>query len=87
METFTEGEIIYPEICMLELNLLSTGKAKLDVLAHVFESFLKIIRQKEKNIFLLMQQVKDAYSKCGECLLHACPSHSSPYLELNLSEN
>ncbi|XP_059253258.1 lysosomal-trafficking regulator [Mustela nigripes] len=56
METFTEGEIIYPEICMLELNLLSTGKAKLDVLAHVFESFLKIIRQKEKNIFLLMQQ-------------------------------
>uniref|UniRef100_A0A452QRH3 Lysosomal trafficking regulator n=1 Tax=Ursus americanus TaxID=9643 RepID=A0A452QRH3_URSAM len=56
LENFTEGEIIYPEICMLELNLLSTGKAKLDVLAHVFESFLKIIRQKEKNIFLLMQQ-------------------------------
>uniref|UniRef100_A0A452TXA3 Lysosomal trafficking regulator n=1 Tax=Ursus maritimus TaxID=29073 RepID=A0A452TXA3_URSMA len=59
LENFTEGEIIYPEICMLELNLLSTGKAKLDVLAHVFESFLKIIRQKEKNIFLLMQQVND----------------------------
>ncbi|XP_034518370.1 lysosomal-trafficking regulator isoform X5 [Ailuropoda melanoleuca] len=56
LENLTEGEIIYPEICMLELNLLSTGKAKLDVLAHVFESFLKIIRQKEKNIFLLMQQ-------------------------------
>ena len=47
---------------MLELSLLSTGKARLDVLAHVFESFLKIIRQKEKNIFLLMQQVKDAFS-------------------------
>lgn len=61
LENFTEGEIIYPEICMLELNLLSTGKAKLDVLAHVFESFLKIIRQKEKNIFLLMQQVNDAF--------------------------
>lgn len=42
---------------MLELNLLSTSKARRDVLAHVFESFLKIIRQKEKNIFLLMQQV------------------------------
>eukprot|EP00071_Canis_lupus_P039543 XP_022273100.1 lysosomal-trafficking regulator isoform X1 [Canis lupus familiaris] len=56
LENLTDGEIIYPEICMLELSLLSTGKARLDVLAHVFESFLKIIRQKEKNIFLLMQQ-------------------------------
>ncbi|XP_053461184.1 lysosomal-trafficking regulator isoform X1 [Nycticebus coucang] len=55
-ENLTQGEIIYPEICILELNLLSVSKAKLDVLAHVFESLLKIIRQKEKNIFLLMQQ-------------------------------
>ncbi|XP_045393208.1 lysosomal-trafficking regulator isoform X4 [Lemur catta] len=55
-ENLTQGEMIYPEICILELNLLSASKAKLDVLAHVFESFLKIIRQKEKNIFLLMQQ-------------------------------
>lgn len=59
LENLSHGEIIYPEICMLELNLLSTSKAKLDVLAHVFESFLKIARQKEKNISLLMQQVKD----------------------------
>uniref|UniRef100_G3TZW2 Lysosomal-trafficking regulator n=1 Tax=Loxodonta africana TaxID=9785 RepID=G3TZW2_LOXAF len=56
LENLTQGEIIYPEICMLELSLLSSSKAKLDVLTHVFESFLKIIRQKEKNIFLLMQQ-------------------------------
>ncbi|KAM9212392.1 lysosomal-trafficking regulator isoform 2-T2 [Dugong dugon] len=56
LENLTQGEIIYPEICMLELNLLSSSKAKLDVLTHVFESFLKVIRQKEKNIFLLMQQ-------------------------------
>ncbi|KAL0609262.1 Lysosomal-trafficking regulator, partial [Plecturocebus cupreus] len=56
LKNLTQGEIIYPEICMLELNLLSASKAKLDVLAHVFESFLKIIRQKEKNVFLLMQQ-------------------------------
>uniref|UniRef100_A0A8C9AZZ6 Lysosomal-trafficking regulator n=1 Tax=Prolemur simus TaxID=1328070 RepID=A0A8C9AZZ6_PROSS len=55
-ENLAQGEMIYPEICILELNLLSASKAKLDVLAHVFESFLKIIRQKEKNIFLLMQQ-------------------------------
>ncbi|XP_014644437.1 PREDICTED: lysosomal-trafficking regulator [Ceratotherium simum simum] len=56
LKNLTQGEIIYPEICVLELNLLSTSKVKLDVLAHVFESFLKIIRQKEKNVFLLMQQ-------------------------------
>ncbi|XP_023556628.1 lysosomal-trafficking regulator [Octodon degus] len=56
LENLTQGEIVYPEICMLELNLLSTSKAKLDVLAHVFESFLKIIRQKEKNVSLLLQQ-------------------------------
>ncbi|XP_031215289.1 lysosomal-trafficking regulator isoform X3 [Mastomys coucha] len=56
LENLTHREIIYPEICMLGLNLLSTSKAKLDVLAHVFESFLKIARQKEKNISLLMQQ-------------------------------
>ncbi|XP_029426239.1 lysosomal-trafficking regulator isoform X3 [Nannospalax galili] len=55
-ENLTQGEIIYPEICMLELNLLSASKARLDVLVHVFESFLKIVKQKEKNIFLLMQQ-------------------------------
>ncbi|XP_058165487.1 lysosomal-trafficking regulator isoform X2 [Dasypus novemcinctus] len=56
LENLTQGEIIYPEICMLELNLLSASKAKLDVLAHVFESFLKIIRQKESNVSLLLQQ-------------------------------
>nr|XP_045006323.1 lysosomal-trafficking regulator isoform X2 [Jaculus jaculus] len=56
LENLAQGEIIYPEICMLELNLLSTSKAKLDVLTHVFESLLKIVRQNEKNIFLLMQQ-------------------------------
>ncbi|XP_037677522.1 lysosomal-trafficking regulator isoform X2 [Choloepus didactylus] len=56
LENLPQGEIIYPEICMLELNLLSASKAKLDVLAHVFESLMKIIRQKEKNVSLLMQQ-------------------------------
>ncbi|XP_039706298.1 lysosomal-trafficking regulator isoform X1 [Pteropus medius] len=56
LENLSQGELIYPEICMLELSLLSTGKANLDVLTYVFESFLKIVRQKEKNIFLLIQQ-------------------------------
>uniref|UniRef100_A0A4X2K9J7 Lysosomal-trafficking regulator n=1 Tax=Vombatus ursinus TaxID=29139 RepID=A0A4X2K9J7_VOMUR len=58
IENLAPGELIYPEICILELNLLSASKVKLDVLGHVFESFLKIVRQKEKNVTLLMQKVK-----------------------------
>lgn len=49
---------MYPEICMLELNLLSAGNASLDVLAHVFQSCLKIINQKERNATALIEQVK-----------------------------
>ncbi|XP_074079064.1 lysosomal-trafficking regulator [Macrotis lagotis] len=56
IENLARGELIYPEICILELNLLSASKVKLDVLGHVFENFLKIINQKEKNITLLMQK-------------------------------
>lgn len=79
MENLTQGEIIYPEICMLELNLLSASKAKLDVLAHVFESFLKIIRQKEKNIFLLLQQVKEALDLISIYQIHAPIIHHLIY--------
>ncbi|NXM69177.1 LYST regulator, partial [Serilophus lunatus] len=55
-ENINQGELIYSEICMLELNLLSAGNASLDVLAHVFQSCLKIINQKEKNATLLIEQ-------------------------------
>nr|XP_013800926.1 PREDICTED: lysosomal-trafficking regulator [Apteryx mantelli mantelli] len=55
-ENISQGELIYPEICMLELNLLSAGNASLDVLAHVFQSCLKIISQKERNATLLIEQ-------------------------------
>ncbi|XP_068795056.1 lysosomal-trafficking regulator isoform X2 [Struthio camelus] len=55
-ENINQGELIYPEICMLELNLLSAGNASLDVLAHVFQSCLKIISQKERNATLLIEQ-------------------------------
>ncbi|XP_051470632.1 lysosomal-trafficking regulator isoform X2 [Apus apus] len=55
-ENVSQGELMYPEICMLELNLLSAGNASLDVLAHVFQSCLKIISQKERNAMLLIEQ-------------------------------
>ncbi|XP_009864126.1 PREDICTED: lysosomal-trafficking regulator-like, partial [Apaloderma vittatum] len=55
-ENINQGELLYPEICMLELNLLSAGNASLDVLAHVFQSCLKIVSQKEKNATALIEQ-------------------------------
>ncbi|XP_035176417.1 lysosomal-trafficking regulator [Oxyura jamaicensis] len=55
-EHINQGELIYPEICMLELNLLSAGNANLDVLAHVFQSCLEIISQKERNATVLIEQ-------------------------------
>ncbi|XP_075002601.1 lysosomal-trafficking regulator isoform X5 [Calonectris borealis] len=55
-ENIDQGELMYPEICMLELNLLSAGNASLDVLAHVFQSCLKIISQKERNATVLIEQ-------------------------------
>ncbi|XP_049687494.1 lysosomal-trafficking regulator isoform X2 [Accipiter gentilis] len=55
-ENINQGELMYPEICMLELNLLSAGNASLDVLAHVFQSCLKIISQKERNASVLIEQ-------------------------------
>lgn len=56
-ENVTQGELIYPEICMLELQLLTVGSPSLDVLTHVFQNFLKVIRLKEKNATLLIHQV------------------------------
>ncbi|XP_054051606.1 lysosomal-trafficking regulator isoform X2 [Rissa tridactyla] len=55
-ESINQGELMYPEICMLELNLLSAGNASLDVLAHVFQSCLKIVVQKERNATVLIEQ-------------------------------
>ncbi|XP_078239262.1 lysosomal-trafficking regulator isoform X4 [Pogona vitticeps] len=55
-EHLIQGELIYPEIFMLELHLLSAGSPSLDVLTHVFRSFLKVIRLKGKNATLLIQQ-------------------------------
>uniref|UniRef100_A0A803Y313 Lysosomal trafficking regulator n=1 Tax=Meleagris gallopavo TaxID=9103 RepID=A0A803Y313_MELGA len=68
-ENINQGELIYPEICMLELNLLSAGNASLDVLAHVFQSCLKIINQKERNATVLIEQVKMLLNKYGTSMV------------------
>ncbi|KAM6280769.1 lysosomal-trafficking regulator isoform 1-T3 [Porphyrio hochstetteri] len=79
-ESVNQGELMYPEICMLELNLLSAGNASLDVLAHVFQSCLKIISQKERNATVLIEQGAVKLLLGGflniltqtECCFHAC---------------
>lgn len=79
---------------MLELHLLSASNPSLDVLTHVFQSFLKAIRLKGKNAMLLMQQVSDANSMtlhiysihiCYTVVLQQGPTHSqvSAHLSLN----
>ncbi|NXV70828.1 LYST regulator, partial [Atlantisia rogersi] len=79
-ENINQGELMYPEICMLALNLLSAGNASLDVLAHVFQSCLKIISQKERNATVLIEQGAVKLLLGGflniltqtECSFHAC---------------
>ncbi|XP_048453045.1 lysosomal-trafficking regulator [Rhincodon typus] len=55
-EGTTQRELIYPEICMLELTLLSVGNPSLEVLIHVFRSLLKIVQHSEKNATSVYQQ-------------------------------
>lgn len=74
-ENLAQREIIHPEICMLGLNLLSASKAEL-VLAHVLQSFLKTVGQKEKNISLPMQRVKDGLSPISAYHTHVPTIHS-----------
>ncbi|XP_038656464.1 lysosomal-trafficking regulator isoform X3 [Scyliorhinus canicula] len=56
----TEGtgqrELIYPEICMLELALLSASNPSLDVLIHVFRNLLEVVQHSEKNATSIYQQ-------------------------------
>ncbi|KAM9317348.1 lysosomal-trafficking regulator [Gastrophryne carolinensis] len=51
-----DGELLYPEICTLVLNLLSEELANLKLLTSVFQNLLKIMKTKKKNTMLLVQQ-------------------------------
>ncbi|XP_018118608.1 lysosomal-trafficking regulator isoform X3 [Xenopus laevis] len=50
------GDLLYPEICALELNLLSGDHTNLSLSTHVFKKFLSIMKLKKKNGMLLIQQ-------------------------------
>ncbi|XP_042189049.1 lysosomal-trafficking regulator [Callorhinchus milii] len=50
------GELMYPEICMLELNLLAASNPSLDVLNHVFRNLLEVVQRSEQNAAAIYQQ-------------------------------
>ncbi|XP_067840227.1 lysosomal-trafficking regulator isoform X1 [Heptranchias perlo] len=49
-------ELMYPEICILELSLLSVSSPCLDVLTHVFRNLLEVVQHSEKNATSIYQQ-------------------------------
>uniref|UniRef100_UPI00398EDA26 lysosomal-trafficking regulator isoform X1 n=2 Tax=Pristiophorus japonicus TaxID=55135 RepID=UPI00398EDA26 len=55
-ESTALGELMYPEISMLELTLLSVSSPSLEVLTHVFRSLLEIVQHSEKNATSIYQQ-------------------------------
>ncbi|XP_033874007.3 lysosomal-trafficking regulator-like isoform X2 [Acipenser ruthenus] len=55
-ESSGQGELLYPEICMVELLLLSASSPDLDVLTHVFRSLLGVVRHSDHNAMLIYQQ-------------------------------
>lgn len=52
------GVLLFPEICTVELQLLSTGSPDLEVLNHVFHSLLGAVHANCRNAALLYEQVR-----------------------------
>ncbi|XP_075057049.1 lysosomal-trafficking regulator [Mixophyes fleayi] len=52
----SDGELLYPEICAVVLNLLSGDHTNLTLITSVFHTLLKIMKTNKKNTLLLVQQ-------------------------------
>ncbi|XP_071247370.1 lysosomal-trafficking regulator isoform X1 [Salvelinus alpinus] len=50
------GVLLFPEICLMELQLLASGSPDLEVLGHVFHSLLGAVRANPRNAALLYYQ-------------------------------
>uniref|UniRef100_A0A8K9UZ22 Lysosomal trafficking regulator n=1 Tax=Oncorhynchus mykiss TaxID=8022 RepID=A0A8K9UZ22_ONCMY len=50
------GVLLFPEICLMELQLLASGSPDLEVLGHVFHSLLGAVRANPRNAALLYHQ-------------------------------
>ncbi|XP_075718563.1 lysosomal-trafficking regulator isoform X2 [Rhinoderma darwinii] len=56
LDMCTRGELLYPEICSLVLNLLSGYHENTALVNKVFHTLLKILKMRKKNILLLVLQ-------------------------------
>uniref|UniRef100_A0A8C1ZTT7 Lysosomal trafficking regulator n=1 Tax=Cyprinus carpio TaxID=7962 RepID=A0A8C1ZTT7_CYPCA len=52
------GRLLFPEICLMELQLLASGSPDLEVLGHVLQSLLGAVKGHHNNAALLYQQVR-----------------------------
>lgn len=52
------GVLLFPEICTMQLHLLTTGSPDLGVLHHVFRSLLGAVHSNQRNAALLYDQVR-----------------------------
>lgn len=52
------GVLRFPEICTMQLHLLTTGSPDLEVLNHVFHSLLAALHANQRNASLLYDQVR-----------------------------
>lgn len=49
--------LLFPQICLMELQLLANNSPDLDVLGHVLQSLLGAVRMHHSNAELIYQQV------------------------------
>uniref|UniRef100_A0A8C1V3X4 Lysosomal trafficking regulator n=1 Tax=Cyprinus carpio TaxID=7962 RepID=A0A8C1V3X4_CYPCA len=62
------GRLLFPEICLMELQLLASGSPDLEVLCHVLQSLLDAVKGHHNNAKLLYQQVR-LLSHCQTILM------------------
>lgn len=49
--------MLFPQICLMELQLLASGSPDLDVLGHILESLLEAVNMHHSNAAMIYQQV------------------------------
>lgn len=52
-----QGLLLFPQICLMELQLLANSCPDLDVLSHVLRSLLGAVKMHHSNAVLIYQQV------------------------------
>ncbi|KAI4900261.1 hypothetical protein NFI96_016679 [Prochilodus magdalenae] len=72
-----QGMLLFPEICFMELQLLASSSPDLDVLGHVLQSMLGVVRGHHCNAAMIYQQggVKSILTGFQNVLSQSNPSY------------